>query len=168
MLFDATVDGRTLRVAVRAVNGHYAVVVDGRALEVDLVEAGGAFSSVLVEGRSHEVALEPQAGGLLVHLRDDIVAVALAEAARGTASPVKRAAGPARLTAPMPGRVVRLLAELGADVELGQGLVVVEAMKMENELVAPRAEGIAGPERRLAPPGQLGARAAAGIAIGDW
>ena len=44
-----------------------------------------------------------------------------------------------RVTAPMPGRVVRVLSAPGADVAAGQGLVVIEAMKMENELRAPRA-----------------------------
>jgi len=138
MLFDATVDGRTLRVEVRAANGRYAVVVDGRPLQVDLVEAGGAFASLLVDGHSHEVAFEPQPGGLRVHLRDDVVAVGLADAASGAASPLRRASGPARVLAPMPGRVVRLLVAPGADAEAGQGLLVIEAMKMENELKAPR------------------------------
>jgi biotin carboxyl carrier protein len=137
--FDATVDGRTLRVEVRAGNGRYAVVVDGRLLEVDLVETGGAFASLLVEGHSHEVALEPQPGGLRVHLREAVVAVGLAEAASGAAAPVRRPSGPARVLAPMPGRVVRLLVAPDAEVEAGQGLAVIEAMKMENELRAPRS-----------------------------
>jgi biotin carboxyl carrier protein len=47
--------------------------------------------------------------------------------------------GPQRVTAPMPGKVVRLLVEPGATVVPKQGLVVVEAMKMENELKAARA-----------------------------
>lgn len=139
MLFDASVDGRTLRVEVRAANGRYELLLDGRPLTVDWADAGGAFASLLVDGRSHEVALEPQPDGVRVHLRDDVVGVVLVEAARGGAAPVKRSVGPARLTAPMPGRVVRLLAQTGAQVEAGQGLVVVEAMKMENELKAPRA-----------------------------
>jgi biotin carboxyl carrier protein len=42
------------------------------------------------------------------------------------------------ITAPMPGKVVRVLIETGQMVEAGQGLVVVEAMKMQNELRAPR------------------------------
>ena len=139
MLFDASVDGRRLRVEVRAADGRYELRIDGRPLTVDWADAGGAFASLLVEGRSHEVALEPQPEGVRVHLRQDVLDVVLVEAANGGAAPVKRAAGPARLTAPMPGRVVRLLTQAGAPVDAGQGLVVVEAMKMENELKAPRA-----------------------------
>jgi biotin carboxyl carrier protein len=46
--------------------------------------------------------------------------------------------GPGRIAAPMPGRVVRVLAAIGQEVARGDGVVVVEAMKMENELTAPR------------------------------
>ncbi len=47
--------------------------------------------------------------------------------------------GPAEIAAPMPGKIVAILVEEGQQVEEGQGLVVVEAMKMENELKSPRA-----------------------------
>lgn len=47
--------------------------------------------------------------------------------------------GAARITAPMPGKVVRVLVEVGSRVEPGEGLVVVEAMKMQNEMKSPRA-----------------------------
>jgi biotin carboxyl carrier protein len=49
------------------------------------------------------------------------------------------AAGRAAVTAPMPGRVVRVLVEVGQEVEAGAGLIVVEAMKMQNELKSPKA-----------------------------
>jgi len=85
------------------------------------------------------VAFEKSPEGYTVLLAGEPVAVALAEASRGASGPARRPPGPARLTSPMPGRVVRVLAAAGADVRVGQGLVVVEAMKMENELRAPRA-----------------------------
>lgn len=138
MRFDATADGRTLRVEVRGRDGRYTVTLDGRPLEVDLVETGRHFASLLVEGRSHEVGLEKLPGGYRVHFADDTVVVDLMDAARGAPLPAGRAEGPFRLTAPMPGRVVRVLARADEDVAAGQGLVVIEAMKMENELRTPR------------------------------
>jgi pyruvate carboxylase subunit B len=51
--------------------------------------------------------------------------------------------GPARLEVPMPGRIVKVLVKPGDEVARGQGLVIVEAMKMENELRAPRAAVVA-------------------------
>ena len=105
---------------------------------MDLVETGDHFASLIVDGRSHEVGVEKRPGGYRVHGRHDTVTVALSEGAAAGAPRRGPAAGPARLTAPMPGRVVRVLATVGSDVEAGEGLVVIEAMKMENELKAPR------------------------------
>jgi biotin carboxyl carrier protein len=140
VIFDAGVDGRTIRVEVRGKDGRYVVTLDGRRLDVDLHEAGGDFVSLLIEGRSYDVGIEPREGGYTVVLADDTLHVDLASAAHGAgATPRKAAAGPARLTAPMPGKLVRLLAVPGQEVAAGQGLVVMEAMKMENELRAPRA-----------------------------
>ena len=140
MLFDATVDGRTLRVEVRGKDGRYTVIIDGRPLEVDLFDGGRDFVSLLIAGRSHEAGLEKRALGFTVVLADDVVAVDLAEAARGEGPAQKRLAfGPVRVMAPMPGRVLRVQVSPGDEVPAGQGLVVVEAMKMENELKAPRA-----------------------------
>ena len=139
MIFDATVGGSTVRVEVRGGGGRYTVVLDGSPVQVDVVTAGLPFASLLVGGESHEVGVERRPEGYVVHFPGDAVNVNLAEAARGTSPAVPRAHGPARLTAPMPGRVVRVLEAPGADVAAGQGLVVIEAMKMENELKSPRA-----------------------------
>lgn len=140
MIFDATVDGRTIRVEVRGRDGRYTLDLDGRRLDVDLHEVGDGFVSLLIEGRSYDVGIEPREGGYAVVLADDTLHVDLAGVARGGgAARRKQAFGPARLTAPMPGKLVRLLVEPGQDVTEGQGLVVMEAMKMENELRSPRA-----------------------------
>ena len=139
MIFDATVEGRTIRVEVRGGGGRYSLSLDASPLEVDLVPTGRHFASLLVAGESHEVGIEKRPEGFVVHFPGDAVSVELAEAARGVTAPVRRAHGPARLTAPMPGRVVRVLEATGAEVAAGQGLVVIEAMKMENELKSPRA-----------------------------
>jgi biotin carboxyl carrier protein len=115
------------------------VTIDGRPLEVGLVSADEAFASLLVAGESHELGLERQPAGVRVHFRGGSVLVELTEASRRVAAAARRPSGPVRVTAPMPGRVVRVLVAPEASVEVGQGLVVVEAMKMENELRAPRA-----------------------------
>ena len=140
MLLDATVDGRLLRVQVQGKDGHYMVTIDGKELEVDLCDPGGDFVSLLIAGRSHEAGLEKRAGGYMVVLSDDLIGVDLADAAGGEPPALKKTpAGPQRINAPMPGKVVRLLVGPGDLVAAGAALLVVEAMKMENELRAPRA-----------------------------
>jgi acetyl/propionyl-CoA carboxylase alpha subunit len=138
MRLEATVDGRTIQVEVRREDGRYALTLDGTPLTVDLAETGDHFLSLIVNGCSYDAVLEKRPDGYRVHLRDGEVTVALAEGTGDGARPARRARGPERLTAPMPGRVVRVLAEEGREVGRGEGLVVIEAMKMENELKAPR------------------------------
>jgi biotin carboxyl carrier protein len=144
MLFDATVDGRTIRVEVRGGDGRYVVTLDGRALEVDHQETGAHFVSLLIGGRSYEAGLEKRPDGYNVVMAEDALHVELRGASRGSvAAPRKAETGPARIVAPMPGRLVRVLVEAGQQVRAGDGLVVMEAMKMENELRSPRAGRIA-------------------------
>jgi biotin carboxyl carrier protein len=139
VIFDATVDGRSLRVEVRGKDGRYTVLLDGAPLLVDLQETSSHFVSLLVGGKSYEAGMEKRPGGYTVVLSDDVVSVDLAEGTKGTALPPKKAGGPARVTAPMPGKLVRVLVVPGQEVAVGEGLVVIEAMKMENELRAPKA-----------------------------
>jgi biotin carboxyl carrier protein len=144
VLFDATIDGRTVRVEVRGREGRYAVMVDGRTLDVDHQETGAHFASLLIAGKSYEAGLEKRPDGYNVVLAEDVLYVELRGASRGdAAAPRKADTGPARVVAPMPGRLVRILVAEGQQVEVGDGLVVVEAMKMENELRSPRAGRVA-------------------------
>jgi biotin carboxyl carrier protein len=141
VIFDAHVPGRSLRVEVQEVAGRYHVSIDGRTLEVDYQDLGRGFASLLIDGRSREVGIERHAGGAWsVHLDGALHAFELHPAARGVkAGAAKSPAGPSKINAPMPGKIVRVLVEPGAQVDAGQGLIVMEAMKMENELRAPRA-----------------------------
>jgi biotin carboxyl carrier protein len=139
MIFDATVLGRTLRVEVRGSGGHYNVSLDGEPHAVSVSDAAHGLMHLRIGAHSHELGLEREGSGYRVCFPGDSLSVELASAtARGSAAPARPDHGPARLTAPMPGRVVRVLSQAGADVIAGQGLVVIEAMKMENELRAPR------------------------------
>ena len=77
--------------------------------------------------------------GYAVLVRGDRLAVDLKEAVRGAVLGTVLHSGPHRLSAPMPGKIVKVLVSPGDVVEEGCGLVVMEAMKMENELKAARA-----------------------------
>jgi biotin carboxyl carrier protein len=129
----------------------YDVFVDGQRHLVDAVRVGGAAWSLLVqapdrsESRSVEAAVLPRAesSGFDVHIDGFQIPVDLKGGlGRRTrdVGPNGRGSGPQRVTAPMPGRVLRVLVKPGDAVKARQGLVVVEAMKMENELRA-RREG---------------------------
>jgi len=139
--FTVKIDGKA---RVVDLDGEH-VRVDGAELELS-VEQGGPGLWVLREGIEQTVAqVDGNAPKMTVEIRRPgadpvLVAAEVAELARveGAAAAVE-ATGPATLRSPIPGRVAKLLAKPGDKVAAGQTLIVLEAMKMENELRAPRA-----------------------------
>jgi biotin carboxyl carrier protein len=139
--------GRTRAVDVRRNNDGFVVSVDGREHTVDVNEVDGTWS-LLLGTRSHEVSfVEGLDGAMMVHVDGQAVPVSVDSArrawgARGRGARAEAAgdaAGPHRIVAPMPGKIVKLLVKPGDSVQPRQGLVVVEAMKMENELRSQKA-----------------------------
>ncbi len=139
------VAGTEHEVAVEALaDGRWRVERGGRSAEWDAHRVAGTWSLVSAGGGvKHEVDIERvgNEGGLsitsggLVGLSARVVDPLLRAAEKAAAA---RPAGPADVKSPMPGKVVRALVAVGADVTAGQPVMVVEAMKMENELKAPR------------------------------
>jgi biotin carboxyl carrier protein len=123
------------------VNGH-AVEVESENLEgVAQVEPG--VYSVLVEGRSFEArAIRTEAGMRLELEGRRFTAEVRDPRDRGQKSATALGSGRQNVAAPMPGKVVRVLVREGDAVEVGQGLVVVEAMKMQNEMKALRSGSV--------------------------
>jgi len=139
VIFDATVDGRPARVEVRSASGLYTVLVDGRPLRVAVFPTARHFTTLLIDGRCHDAGVLRQGANHAVALRDGTFEVTLEAAARGAMAPHRKAAtGPAKVRAPMPGKILRVVAAAGQEVRAGECLVVMEAMKMENEIRSPR------------------------------
>ena len=119
--------------------------VGGRTRQVDVVAVPCGWS-LLLDGRSYEVALDAPHGQPTLSVNGQSMPITLPGArrfGRGGAAGDSGASGPRRVVAPMPGRIVKLLVKPGDVVAARQGLVVVEAMKMENELRAPGAGTVA-------------------------
>jgi biotin carboxyl carrier protein len=134
----AGVDGGRFRVSVRDTTGSVA----HRTLTVDARPTNLGLSLLFAEtGRSIDLAVTPRGNGeqfvQMPHVGVSVV-VEGRRARRGGAGEAT-STGEQRVVAPMPGRVVRVLVKPGDEVAARQGLVVVEAMKMENELTTARA-----------------------------
>jgi biotin carboxyl carrier protein len=136
--------------------------IDGRRLEIELAEIGRAKFSILIGGRSYTVEVHPArhlpaesgptdgpGGGLggsstfTVEVEGKAFEIEVRDprsVSRRTRQPAGREhEGPEDITAPMPGRIVKLLVAENQDVRADEGLLIIEAMKMQNELRAPRA-----------------------------
>jgi biotin carboxyl carrier protein len=111
--------------------------VDGRALSVDVRLLEPGVMSLLVEGRQYRCVLDGD--GVVIDGQRYGFAADDPRSLQGRRSAGAGTEGPRPVKAPMPGRVVRLLVAVGDEIEEGQGVVVIEAMKMQNELKSPKA-----------------------------
>jgi biotin carboxyl carrier protein len=138
MRYLAVSRGQNHQVVVERAEGGWHVRLDDREMVADVLALGPSLYSLLVDGRSYEVDVLEVQGALVVHvsgqpfrveLRSELEA-ALPAAGGGAASRGET------VSAPMPGKVLRLLARAGDILQPGDGVAVIEAMKMENELKA--------------------------------
>jgi len=109
-----------------------------RPAQVETPEPG--VYSVLLDGRSYDAYVEETPNGLVVVIDGYHFEIEVRDPRRWSRKTGGRGGeGIQTIVSPMPGKVVRVLVAQGDAVEAGQGLVVVEAMKMQNEMKAPRA-----------------------------
>jgi len=140
MKYIASVEGRDFAVDIDRPGE---VVVDAEALATDLRVIEGGSYSILVGNRSYEVFAERKDGDYVIMIDGDQFVVDVEEARlkqlRAMGGQSHEKASGAAIHAPMPGLVVKVLVAPGDHVEANQGLLVLEAMKMENELRSPCA-----------------------------
>ncbi len=140
------VNGRVRNVSVEPAEGRFRVIVDGIPRLVDAAPIDETTLSLVYEGESQasrEVGFSETGvnGELAIHT-DAGVSTARVLTGRvrpgGGQSAQAQATGLQQVLAPMPGKVVKVLVSPGDEVKARQGLIVVEAMKMENELRSPK------------------------------
>jgi biotin carboxyl carrier protein len=141
MTYEITVSGNgkphTFKVEFgRDREGQLVCKVDGKDVALDALSNERDVLSLLIAGRSYELRRDAEKIALdgtvyLAEVRDP-------RSLRNRRSAGDSADGPKKLTAPMPGKVIRILTPEGTEVEAGAGVVVIEAMKMQNEMKSPK------------------------------
>ena len=117
----AQVDGRSYEVEVRELSaGEYLIVHNTTVYRCQVTGHAGSSFEVRLRGQSHDIT------------------IADPKRLRSGQAAGKQSHGSAEIISPMPGKVVRILAEAGTNVEVGAGIIVIEAMKMQNELKSPK------------------------------
>ena len=140
MIFNVTIDGREYRLELEGEPGDWRCRVDGRGVRIDAVVVQPDVLSVLIDGKAYEIRRERVEASSRIWVGDQSY-VAEVRDPRSLTSRKLRAdhgKGARQLVAPMPGKVIRLLLSEKSPVEAGQGVVVVEAMKMQNEIKSPK------------------------------
>lgn len=135
-------DGRKHRVSMQYVDesGTYQFQLDGQPCSANAHLLQKDVLSVLLDGKSYRILFDPRPGGKAIVLGEHRISYSISDprslhshAAGGTGDTAIRP-----LIAPMPGRILRVMAGVGEHVEMHQSLIVIEAMKMQNELKAPK------------------------------
>jgi biotin carboxyl carrier protein len=144
MKYGVTIDGRQYSVEfTRPADAatRLTAVIDGREIQCDAVPVSPGLYSILLGGRSLEVSVDSAANGFLVRAghREFQVEIRDPRAYRRGRTRGIALEGRQQISAPMSGKVIRILAAQGETVEAGQGLLVVEAMKMQNEIRSPKS-----------------------------
>jgi biotin carboxyl carrier protein len=139
MIYDVSIDDKNYRLELNQVEAHWSCRVDGREIDVDAVLARPNVLSLRIGNNAYEVKCERVANEIHIWVGSRRFAPEVRDPrslrSRGRAVDEH---GPRRLTAPMPGKVVRILLAQGSEVEAGAGVLVVEAMKMQNEVKSPK------------------------------
>ena len=141
MKYDIHIPGKSRTVELTRDGARWQISLDGTATDVDAIEIAPGIFSVLLNGESHEIRVAPNPDGTLtIHDGPNEFKAQVADprAWRGRKHGAVEAEGRQQIVAPMPGKVIRLLVKPGDKVEAGQGLLVVEAMKMQNEVKSPK------------------------------
>jgi biotin carboxyl carrier protein len=139
MTYDVTIDGKNYRLVLNRADGRWSCLLDGREVEVDALLVRPDVLSLRLGNQAYEVKCERVAGDTHLWVGSARFAVEVRDprSLRGRIRAVDDH-GPKELTAPMPGKIVRLLVSQGDEVEAGAGVLVVEAMKMQNEIKSPK------------------------------
>ncbi len=134
---------RRVKLEAQASGSRYAFEVGTSRDLADIREVEPGVYSILIGARSYEVKIEEVEGRYMVAVNGDRFEVAVQDPRRlRRQAEVSDVEGPQKVASPMPGRVVKVEVRAGETVEVGQGLVVVEAMKMQNEIKSPKSGSV--------------------------
>jgi len=142
MTLHIQINGRTRRVELpETLSGSVECSIDGEVKQVDVHLLQPGVLSLVIDGRSYRCVLDEGPTERAVLLEGKRFAYALDDprSLRSRRGAATDANGPRPIKAPMPGRVVRIIAAAGDAVEAQQGILVIEAMKMQNEMKSPKA-----------------------------
>lgn len=141
MTYEILIDGTTHRIELERGEQGWVCRLDGDEVAVDAVIARPDVMSLIIGGTAYEVKREvANSGDTHYWVKNSRFAVEVRDprSLRSRKAAAGAGEGPQKLVAPMPGKIVRVLLAAGSEVEAGQGVLVVEAMKMQNELKSPK------------------------------
>jgi biotin carboxyl carrier protein len=137
--YHITIDGKNYKLDLNRADGRWSCRLGARGVEVDAVLVRPDVLSLRIGNQAYEVKCELAGGEMYLSVGSARFAAEVRDprSLRGRLRAVDDH-GPKKLTAPMPGKIIRVLVSQGDEVEAGAGVLVVEAMKMQNEIKSPK------------------------------
>lgn len=142
MTYDVVVDGKTHRLELTRGDSTWQCIVDGKVMEVDAVLTAKDVLSLLIGNKAYEIKRERSLQGelhMVIGSARHAVEVQDPRSLRTRRAAAGTEAGPQKVTAAMPGKIVRIMVKEKDEVAAGQPILVMEAMKMQNEIKSPKA-----------------------------
>jgi biotin carboxyl carrier protein len=140
MTYNVLIDGKNYQLELQHSSTGWKCRIDGREIEMDAVLARRDVISLIINGKAYEVKRERTPTDMHIWVGSARYGAEVRDprSLRSHRESAGAESGPRKLVAPMPGRIVRVLVSEKSEVDAGQGLVVVEAMKMQNEIKSPK------------------------------
>lgn len=141
MTYDVVVDGKTHRLELTRGEGTWHCTVDGESMEVDAALTARDVLSVLIGNKAYEIKRERSLLGelhMVIGSARYAVDVQDPRSLRTRRAAAGSEAGPQKVAAAMPGKIIRIMVREKDEVAAGQALLVMEAMKMQNEIKSPK------------------------------
>jgi len=146
MKLRARIEERDLDVQLKVAGRRVVALVDGREYELEFQRQSDGGYLILQDGQvfDAQITTTNRKENLTVSFHDRSYSVTISDPKRlrGSNDATDHHHGSAEILAPMPGKIVRVLVEVGSQIEKGMGVIVVEAMKMQNEMKSPREGSI--------------------------
>jgi len=144
MKLQAIISDAQVDLEIRRQGSRVFATIDGRNYELELQRESDQNYLMIDDGKVFDCRVDgqPESGGqvdVVVGAHRHAITLIDPKRLRSASGAGPHGEGAARIVAPMPGKLVRLLVEVGQEVEAGQGIVVVEAMKMQNEMKSPKS-----------------------------
>src|SRR5215831_18436019 len=140
MKYEVEIEGHPVTAEIEKRGEEISANIDGRRYELKVVSPERGVYTVFDSDRVYEARVWSNDQNLLrVKIGGDLFSTTVIDRKHRRPATEHRTEGRQNLTAPMPGKVVRVLLSVGEDVVAGQGVLVVEAMKMQNEIKSPKS-----------------------------
>lgn len=142
MKLELEINNRTVETEFSYADGAAQLTYDGQTYRAEVSQPEPGLYTVLLDNRVYRCAIVGLPGGateiVVNNTRRIPIVVRDRKRMRGGLGSSADASGQAVLTAPMPGKIVRVMVKTGDEVTANQGVLVVEAMKMQNEVQSPK------------------------------